>query len=54
MKKKQIQEAYKIANRYVSDNPDNFELECLVQIGLQMALSGEVLFDKEDKIIRIE
>tara|TARA_R110000772_G_scaffold44329_4_gene102000 strand:+ start:4414 stop:4575 length:162 start_codon:yes stop_codon:yes gene_type:complete len=53
MKKQQIQEAYSVALDYTMANPDYTEQE-LVQIGIQMALQGEVHFDEYDRVIMID
>ena len=47
MEKQQIKEAYKIARNYANSYED------AVQIGLQMAINGEVLIEG-DTITRIE
>lgn len=54
MKKEKITEAYKQAEQYVKDNPDNFDLQGLVQIGFQMAINDEILYDDNGRILRIE
>ncbi len=48
MTKKNIKEAYDIANKH------SMSIEDSVQIGLQMAINKEVLFSKDGKIIRID
>lgn len=46
MEKEEITEAYKIANKHAETFED------AVQVGIQMALNGEVLIEK-DKITKI-
>ena len=59
MKKEQIEEAYKIAEEYFENN-NAYKVyyeelsKDLIQIGAQMALQGEVLFDENNSLIRIE
>jgi len=52
MTKDKIQQAYKEANDYVANNPANYELEDLVNLGIQMAINGEVCYKEEDGTIQ--
>lgn len=47
MNKEDIREAYRLANEYAET------VEEAVQVGIQMAINGEVLIEK-DKIIKIQ
>ena len=59
MEKKQIEEAYKIGVKYFEDS-NNYAVyyeelsKDLIQIGIQMALNGEVLFNEDGTVKRIE
>lgn len=54
MRKEQIQEIYKIAHQYTEKFVDDYELEDIVQLAIQMTLNQEVLLDEQERIIRIE
>lgn len=59
MEKQQIQEAYKIAEDYFLDNKKYAvyyeELsKDLIQIALQLCLNGEVLYNEDGTVKRIE
>lgn len=53
MNKEKIEEAYKIGTEYFSKLDIN-EVIDLIQIGIQMALQGEVLFGDNKMISRID
>jgi hypothetical protein len=48
MEKTEIQRAYRLAGKYAETK------EQAVQIGIQMALNGEVLLDEDNNLINIE
>lgn len=59
MTKEQIQKAYEVAEKYFDNHKDyrlyNHELmKDFVNIGIQMALQGEVIFDSEGALQRID
>lgn len=55
MTQKDIQKAYTFAKTYISDKEaDNDLLEDIVQIGIQMAINGEIVLDDEGFVIKID
>lgn len=56
MTKEKIQEAYEIASEYLLDPfiEDKNNIKDLVQIGIQMALNGEVLYNEDGTVNRVE
>lgn len=48
MNQKQIKEAYRLANKYAETKEE------AVQVGIQMALNGELIFDENDNILSID
>lgn len=53
MEKEQIREAYRIAKDY-NKGPHGNRVTDYVQIGMQMALNGEVLYHENGRVIRID
>ena len=55
MTKEQIQEAYSIAKDYIND-PSVYPgmIEEVIQIAFQLAINGEVLYNEDGTIQRIE
>lgn len=53
MTKEQIQEAHEIAQRYLKSKHGS-NISDYVQIGLQYAINGEVLYNEDGSIIHID
>lgn len=53
MTKEQIQQAYNMALDYTMAYPEA-TIQEIIQIGIQMALQGEVHFDNDSRIIMID
>ena len=53
MTQEQIQQAYSVALDYTMANPDYTEQE-LVQIGIQMAVNGEVFYNEDGSLQMID
>lgn len=54
MTKEQIQEAYDIAFGHSIDSSRITDIKDFVQIGMQMAINGEVLYDEDGSILYID
>lgn len=54
MTKEQIQEAYQSAEALIVNSNGKCDTKDLVNIGIQMALQGEVLYNEDGTIQRID
>ena len=54
MTEEQIQQAYIEAEKYLEGRNKKWSTKCIVQIGIQMALQGEVLYNENGTVQRID
>lgn len=54
MTEQQIEQAYLIADDYINNHQDDWTTEDIVQIAIQLCLNGEVFYNSDGTVQRID